>query len=119
MENKIKENAIKIAELRHKTPDVKDISCPIYKQRINDLSKTYSSYDGLMPIVFECNMGPAKYGFIDIQFKRKYVQYLCDENPAYFEFLEFDDEYKFMEALQLCCIKYLEVKNGYTKRANR
>ena len=111
----IESNAIKIAEL------LETASPELYK-KFSDYSLThvigekehwekyFSSYNGLMPIVFECNMGPAKYGFIDIQFKRKYVQYLCDENPAYFEFLEFDDEYKFMEALQLCCIKYLEVK---------
>jgi len=92
MTDKIKENAIRIAELKHKTPDVKNENELKYRQQIDSLSKHYSSYQGLMPIVFEalkanCDSG----GYIDI-----------DKETT---------ETEFIEALQECVIKYLELRN--------
>ena len=95
--NNIEQNAIKIAELLYPDIDINGI------EKYKDF---FSSYGGLMPIVFECNKSDIDYSITINPYQVK--AYPCDEIDIY----DYNTEPKFIEALQLACIKYLEIKNG-------
>ena len=112
MENKIKENAIKIAELKNeipkKVPHTKWYRIGEYLVAdVTTNTAIYESYNVLMPIVFECNMSE-----IDINIFL-YPKYLCIVNGNHKPInYKYNTESEFILALQECIIKYLEVKNG-------
>ena len=95
--NKLQTNALRIIEILY--PDIDINGIEKYKE-------FFSTYNGLMPIVFECN--------------RSYVDYPITMNPyqvkAYpgdeIDIYGYNTEPEFIEAIQLACIKYLELKNG-------
>ena len=99
---KLETNALRIIGLLYPDIDINGI------EKYKDF---FSSYNGLMPIVFECNNSP----FCVIQtgclYRRNYIQFVdvndctCND-PVYYE-----TEPEFIEALQLAVIKYLELKN--------
>ena len=76
----------------------------------NELINSFSFYSGLMPIVFECNKSNVDYP-ININ-PHQITAYPGDALDIY----SYDTEPEFIEALQECIIKYLEVKNGIWNR---
>ena len=93
MTDKIKENAIKISKL---------IDAPA-GAFVN--SSKFEEYNGLMPIVFECNMSNKNLIYI-------YPKEICLIINQRIIKYHFTTEPEFILALQECIIKYLEVKNG-------
>lgn len=119
MTDKIKENAIKIIKLLGlgltlpqniiltSNESYNLLLNPIKEQKENSFIELYSSYNGLMPIVFECNKSE-----IDINIFL-YPKYLCIVNGNHKPInYKYNTESEFILALQECIIKYLEVKNG-------
>lgn len=112
MENKIKQNAIKIAELKNEIP--KKVShtkwyriCEYLVADVTTNTAIYESYNGLMPIVRECNNSKININIF------LYPNYLCIVNSYHKPIIhKFDNEPEFILAIQECIIKYLEVKNG-------
>jgi hypothetical protein len=112
--NNIEKNAIRIAELigYKRTDDgiyvLHDrFTCSQYK-----LIEGFSSYEGLMPIVFESRRTDSKY-FISIG--NDYIAldshingWINETSVTYNR----NSEPELIEAIQLACIKYLELKNG-------
>ena len=99
---KLETNALRIAEL---------IGLPTTPSN----TFVFEYYDGLMPIVFECNKSDSV-----IKFNKHYVEfwYLGDnEVPHYNDYRSnhIINEPEFIEALQLACIKYLELRNAYSR----
>ena len=98
--NNLETNALRIWELLNKA------------EGNSLLSKKYREYRGLMPIVFECNRGDSA-----IKLKKHFVEfwYLGDNETSHYN--DYRSNYiitepEFIEALQLACIKYLELKSA-------
>lgn len=113
MTYKIKENAIKIAELKNeipkKVPHTKWYRIGEYLVAdVTTNTAIYESYNGLMPIVFECNTNTNMNTEIRILQDSIMFVYLYQLHVANDYFTEIE----FILALQECIIKYLEVKNG-------
>ncbi len=93
--NNLETNAIKIAEL---------IGLPTTPSN----TFVFEHYNGLMPIVFKCNA--------DINYRihiyEECVIFSTADGEMLLPKLEYELEHEFIEALQLACIKYLELKNG-------
>ena len=94
---KLETNALRITELLYPNIDINGIEK--YKE-------FFSSYNGLMPIVFECNKSNVDYP-ININ-PHQITAYPGDALDIY----SYDTEPEFIEAIQECVIKYLELKNG-------
>ena len=100
--NKLETNALRIAELLE------------YDEwRLNNIQDVlicrYTAYDYLMPIVFECNSNAKT--LCDIRIGsvvklRRTINWLDGENFVY----DYNTEPEFIEAIQECVIKYLELK---------
>lgn len=105
----IEKNALRITELMN--PLTKG-NCPnLHKLNLFGISKRYRTYEGLMPIVFECNSGDSA-----IKLKKHFVEfwYLGDNETSHYN--DYRSNYiitkpEFIEAIQLACIKYLELKD--------
>ena len=119
--NKLDANALRIAELmgdsEYATIEIDGESWQ-YKQ---DFATIYSAYNGLMPIVFECNSVFASNVSHEIEISRYFVSiHIADLNQSADVVPEIDSysfdynftEPEFIEAIQECVIKYLEIKNG-------
>ena len=91
--NNLERNAIKIAEL---------IGLPTTPSN----TFVFEYYNGLMPIVFECNKSDVDYPITMNPYQIK--AYPGDGLDIY----GYHTEPEFIEALQLAVIKYLELKNG-------
>ena len=99
--NNLETNALRIAELMGYNVDNVD-----FKIASKGL---FTKYDYLMPIVFECNSN-SSYGDIlniSIYYSTVVVYVDSERKNTYWYYTES----KFIEALQLACIKYLELKN--------
>ena len=107
-------NALRITELLY--PDIDINGIEKYKE-------FFSSYQGLMPIVFECNGVFASNVSHEIEISRYFVSiHIADLNQSADVVPEIDSysfdyntEPEFIEALQLAVIKYLEIKNDNSK----
>ena len=120
MTDKIKQNAIKIIKLLGlgltlpqniiltSNESYNLLLNPIKEQKENSFIELYSSYNGLMPIVFECNTNTNMNTEIRILQDSIRFIYLYQLHVANDYFTEIE----FVLALQECIIKYLEVKNG-------
>ncbi len=107
--NNLETNALRIAELLDATGDVSDRW---------ELIDKFSSYNGLMPIVFECNTGDNLLAIrfdedkVDLLRNNKWIKFDPSDGGLYqVDYEEEPNENFFIEALQLACIKYLELKN--------
>ena len=97
---KLETNALRIIELLY--PDIDINGIEKYKQ-------FFSSYNGLMPIVFECNNNTN----MEIHIYPPTVQLLGYKKYVFGYKNNLDKtEPEFIEAIQECVIKYLELKNG-------
>ena len=96
MTDKIKENAILISKL---------IDAPA--GAFVDSSKL-EQYNGLMPIVFECNYQQEDLDIEIVMYGSGIDVHLDDKDVL---ITTFDTQLGFILALQGCVIKYLEVKN--------
>ena len=115
--DKIESNAIRIAELLGYELVPSLLGTEIYyhlgdRFTQNEVKRLFSSYDGLMSIVFESRRTGSKY-FISIG--NDYIaldshisRWINEESVVYNR----DSEPEFIQAIQLACIKYLELKNG-------
>ena len=102
--NNLQTNALRIAELMGWSSDDEGAD--------KTFMQVFSSYNGLMPIVFECN-SRKECQIIEIglnQVSIIYVNYADFTSEVYTN--QFISEPEFVEALQLAVIKYLELKNG-------
>ena len=94
--NNLERNAIKIAEL---------IGLPTTPSN----TYVFEQYNGLMPIVFECNNNTN----MEIHIYPPTVQLLGYKKYVFGYKNNLDKtEPEFIEAIQECVIKYLELKNG-------
>ncbi len=91
--NKLETNALRIIEFLY--PDIDINGIEKYKE-------FFSSYQGLMPIVFESNNTD-----YEIHLYSSCVQLNTDDILIF----DYNTELEFIEAIQLACIKYLELKN--------
>ena len=122
--NNLETNALRIAELMEWKYQYTDRWSRIETYSKNELTKSsvelkrlFSSYNGLMPIVFECNQSSNDIT-IDIdcndvvltQYNSNY-KLVCTYG-IYGEQTFIKTEETFIEAIQLAVIKYLELKNG-------
>ena len=113
--NNLETNALRIAELMgyKATKDNKYFTHTKkqYQRAIdyNELINSFSFYSGLMPIVFECNKSNVDYP-ININ-PHQITAYPGDALDIY----SYDTEPEFIEAIQLACIKYLELKNDNSR----
>ena len=97
---KLETNALRIIEFLYPDIDINGI------EKYKDF---FSSYNGLMPIVYECN--------------KSNVDYPININPPQItafpgndlDIYRYDTEPEFIEALQLAVIKYLEIKNDNSR----
>ena len=97
---KLETNALRIIELLY--PDININGIEKYKD-------FFSSYNGLMPIVFECNNNTN----MEIHIYPPTVQLLGYKKYVFGYKNNLDKtEPEFIEAIQECVIKYLELKNG-------
>ena len=110
--NNLETNALRIIELLY--PDIDINGIEKYKE-------FFSSYQGLMPIVCECNSVFASNVSHEIEISRYFVSiHIADLNQSANVVPEIDSssfaynftEPEFIEAIQLVVIKYLEIKNG-------
>ena len=95
---KLETNALRIIELLYPDIDINGI------EKYKDF---FSSYNGLMPIVFECNQSEGK----DIIVFYLYGVGFMNGNESDRIETDYATESGFIEAIQLACIKYLELKN--------
>ena len=93
---KLETNALRIAEL---------IGLPTTPSN----TYVFEQYNGLMPIMFESNKSDIDYPITINPYQVK--AYPCDEIDIY----GYNTEPEFIEALQLACIKYLELKNDNSR----
>ena len=93
--NKLQTNSLRIAELMGH-----DI-----------LIESFSHYDYLMPIVYECN-ADMNYR---IHIYEECVIFSTADGEMLLPKLKYELEPEFIEALQLAVIKYLEIKNGNSR----
>ena len=105
----IEKNALRIAELLG-YKKVLDMYCKNGQSFHEHKIETFSSYNGLMPIVFECN-GGEHYG-ITINWSVRLTDKTNGKNLYYDFRVGLKTETEFIESIQQACIKYLELKNG-------
>ena len=110
--NNLETNALRIAELMGYKPFGERIDGLPMGYTLNnsswatcDIIPKFIDYNGLMPIVFECNKSNVDYP-ININ-PHQITAYPCDALDIY----SYNTEPEFIEALQLAVIKYLEIKN--------
>lgn len=108
--NNIEQNALRISELKPTFIKNVPMGKSILESNVQCI-KIYSSYDGLMPLVFECNSGDSV-----IIFEKHSIKflYLGDNETSHYNDYESNyivTEPEFIQAIQLACIKYLELKN--------
>ena len=96
---KLETNALRIAELMY--PDIDINGIEKYKE-------FFSTYNGLMPIVYECNYEQNDLDIEIVIYGSGLDVHLDDEDIL---ITTFDTKEGFIQALQLACIKYLELKN--------
>lgn len=112
--NNLEQNALRIAELKgYKL----NISSNTYHKHDSEwylqeeIISQFSSYNDLMSIVFECKKtGKYEIRIIDdcvIFYIKNVFSTRNDIETSY------DTEPEFIEAIQLACIKYLELKNEH------
>ena len=115
---KLETNALRIAELKgYQDPNTEIENAVIITPTVME---NFMRYNGLMPIVFECNSVFASNVSHEIEISRYFVRiHIADLNQSADVVPEIDSysfdyntEPEFIEALQLACIKYLELKNG-------
>ena len=112
---KLETNALRIAELRGH-----DLSEQCWHYI---LIESFSHYDYLMPIVCECNGVFTSNVSHEIEISRYFVRiHIADLNQSaevvpeiYSYSFDYTTEPEFIEALQLACIKYLEIKNDNSR----
>ena len=97
---KLETNALRIIEFLY--PDIDINGIEKYKE-------FFSSYQGLMPIVFECNYVQDDLDIEIVIYGSGLDVHLNDEDIL---ITTFDTKEGFIESLQLAVIKYLELKNG-------
>lgn len=102
--NNLEQNALKIAKLLNPNVALRTF----WKQA--DIYK-FSSYNGLMPLVFECNSG-VDYG-ITVNWSVRLTDKKHGETLLYAFNIIGDGAESFIQAIQLACIKYLELKNEH------
>ena len=110
--NNLETNALRIAELMGWSSDDEGAD--------KTFMQVFSSYNGLMPIVFECNGVFTSNVSHEIEISRYFVRiHIADLNQSADVVPEIDScsfdynaEAEFIEAIQECVIKYLELKNG-------
>ena len=118
--NNLQTNALRIAELMgYEQSKAEHV---LIRHRVGHNKKeildVFSSYNGLMPIVFECNGVFASNVSHEIGISRYFVSiHIADLNQSAdvvpeIDSFDYNTEPEFIEALQLACIKYLELKNG-------
>lgn len=94
-------NALRIIGLLY--PDIDINGIEKYKE-------FFSTYNGLMPIVFECNGG--EHYVITINWNVR-LEDKTNGKTLYYDFrVGLTTEPEFIEAIQECVIKYLELRNG-------
>ena len=108
--NNLERNALRIAELMGWSSDDEGAD--------KTFMQVFSSYNGLMPIVFECNTGDNLFAIrfdedkLDLLRNNKWIEFDPSDGGLYqVDYEEEPNENFFIEALQLACIKYLELKN--------
>ena len=116
--NNLERNAIKIAELKgYQDPNTEIENAVIITPTVME---NFMRYNGLMPIVFECNSVFASNVSHEIEISRYFVRiHIADLNQSA-DFVpeidsysfDYNTEPEFIEAIQLAVIKYLELKNG-------
>jgi hypothetical protein len=115
--NKVEQNAIKIAELLGYELVPSLLGTEVYFHvgdsfTQKEVKRLFSSYQGLMPIVFECNNNTD----CEIQIESNQIDFWGINNgltqSPYDKVFQYTTESGFVEAIQLACIKYLELKNG-------
>ena len=94
---KLETNALRIIELLYPDIDINGI------EKYKDF---FSTYNGLMPIVFECNSGIS----FGITIRPDDIMLHDYSRNKYWFDCNYKKEPEFIEALQLTCIKYLELK---------
>ena len=96
--NKLQTNALRIAELKGWSSDDEGAD--------KTFMQVFSSYNGLIPIVFECNA--------DINYRihiyEECVIFSTADGEMLLPKLKYELEPEFIESLQLAVIKYLELK---------
>ena len=113
--NNLETNALRIAELMGYKPFGERIDGLPMGYTLNnsswatcDIIPKFIDYNGLMPIVFECNA--------DINYRihiyEECVIFSTADGEMLLPKLKYELEPEFVEALQLACIKYLELRNG-------
>ena len=130
--NNLETNALRIAGLmgwrynpifQQNTLDCNTYFADAVKISSNDeLIELYSSYNGLMPIVFECNTGDNLFAIrfdedkVDLLRNNKRIEFDPSDGGLYqVDYEEEPNENFFIEALQLAVIKYLELKNDNSR----
>ena len=120
--NNLETNALRIAELRGVKTHISIIGAfgtVIDKVPNTGVINKFMDYNGLMPIVFECNGVFASNVSHEIEISRYFVRiHIADLNQSADVVPEIDSysfdynftEPEFIEALQLAVIKYLELK---------
>ena len=114
--NNLETNALRIAELMGWKYQYTDRWSRIETYSKNkivkssvELKRLFSSYNGLMPIVFKCNKSDVDYP-ININ-PHQIKAYPDDALDIY----SYDTEPEFIDAIQECVIKYLELKNDNSR----
>ena len=102
--SKLETNALRIIELLY--PDIDINGIEKYKE-------FFSSYQGLMPIVFECNSGANNTAIKILDKKVIFGEYDFMNEFDVTRGIAYSTEPLFINAIQLACIKYLELKNEH------
>ena len=124
--NNLETNAIKIAELMGVKTHISIMGAfgtVIGKVPNTGVINKFMDYNGLMPIVCECNSVFASNVSHEIEISRYFVRiHIADLNQSADVVPEIDSysfdyntEPEFIEALQLAVIKYLEIKNDNSR----
>lgn len=109
--DKIIENSLKIAELmgrKIRIPITGAFGDVIFEELNTEAINPFMEYNGLMPIVFECNYEQDDLDIEIVIYGSGLDVHLDDEDIL---ITTFDTKESFIEAIQLACIKYLELKN--------
>ena len=107
--NNLETNALRIAELMGFEQSAVEHILMKHEFMYNKkgILDRYSDYNGLMPIVFECNA--------DINYRihiyEECVIFSTADGEMLLPKLKYELEHEFVEAIQLACIKYLELRN--------
>ena len=128
--NNLETNALRIAELMGYKPFGERIDGLPMGYTLNnsswatcDIIPKFIDYNGLMPIVFECNGVFASNVSHEIEISRYFVRiHIADLNQSADVVPEIDSysfdynaEAEFIESLQLAVIKYLEIKDDNSR----